>query len=94
MSQHKATGAFTFTPTIPKQDATGNGPRSSPFRQHSNSHTFGSQNPSQKAATNPPIDGSSGDSLSLDSVERAARTIDETLTQEAKYPELDSYVSR
>lgn len=47
-----------------------------------------------RLATRPLSNGSASDRQSLDSVERAALTINATLTSEAKYPELDAHVNR
>ena len=48
----------------------------------------------QRVVTRSLSNGSASDRQSLDSVERAARTINATLTSEAKYPELDAHVNR
>ena len=84
-----------MTPAPAKQ-ATGNtSSQSSLFRQSSNFQDAGLQKQGQqRVATRPLSGGSPSDSQSLDSVERAARTINETLISEAKYPELDAHVSR
>ena len=93
--QRSLPGAFSMTPAPAKQAAGNTLPQPSLFRQPSNSKNVGFQKQGQQTlATRPSSGGSPSDSQSLDSVERAARTINEALTSEAKYPELDAHVSR
>ena len=93
--QRNLPGAFSMTPA-PVKEITGNR-TSQPFlfRQSSDSQGNRLQKHGQhRVATRPLSNGSASDRQSLDSVERAALTINATLTSEAKYPELDAHVSR
>ena len=54
---------------------------------------YGLQGPSQQRQQPEQVLGRLQQDL-LKPIERASRTINETLTQESRYPEIDSYVSR
>ena len=92
--QRPLPGAFLQTPAISKYQP---GPIGQPiFRTDASSlvHNNGPANPSQQQPQQSTAVTPKSGPESLRPIERAAKTINETLVQEARYPELDSYVGR
>ena len=83
--QRPVPGAFMATPAISRYQNR-NSDVQSAQTQPSQPTTTTSQASSQVQAR--------PSEESLSPVERAARTVNETLTQELRYPELDNYVAR
>ncbi|KAK2759529.1 hypothetical protein FQN54_003008 [Arachnomyces sp. PD_36] len=85
----------TYFPT-PAPRPTQNGPlfpTTSPAAQPGQPATPGAPALSQSPLSKLPITASKNKAESLNPQERAARTINETLAQESRYPDLDSYLA-
>lgn len=98
--QRSLPGAFLQTPAASRYQS---GPIGQPnFRNdgsmsiQNNAPSNNSQAPAQQSQSSQQSTAESAKSGpdSLRPIERAARTINEALVQEARYPELDSYVGR
>ncbi|KAJ6096914.1 hypothetical protein N7486_007660 [Penicillium sp. IBT 16267x] len=79
-------GAYLQTPAVPR-----NGPRSPPQQQQQQQPQV-IRSPPQMLPKLPPIAATQNRNLSTE--ERGARTINEFLFQESRYPDLDSYLSQ
>ncbi|KAI9839285.1 MAG: hypothetical protein M1819_003280 [Sarea resinae] len=93
--QRPLPGAFLATPAVSRYQS---GPALQPPALRSNSSTS-LRNDVPAGTVSAPAQSSAGAltqnlSKEMKPVERAARTINETLTQEMRYPELDSYVGQ
>ncbi|KAJ5080892.1 hypothetical protein N7456_013602 [Penicillium angulare] len=77
-------GAYMQTPAVPRHD-----PRSPPQQQQ---QQHNAQSPPQTLPKLPPTAPTPNQNLSTE--ERGARTINDTLFQESRYPDLDSYLSQ
>lgn len=95
--QRPLPGSFLQTPATSRYQTTTIG--HSNFRSdgsmpvQNNAPSSSSQVPAQQSQQSTAVAAQAGPD-SLRPIERAARTINETLVQEARYPELDSYVGR
>ncbi len=93
--QRPLPGTYTMTPAPERRQSTAPVAQPSIFRKPSSSQLVASlqkdQLPQGQQSTSV---ASTGSTQSLSPIERAARTINETLGQEARYPELDSCISR
>jgi nuclear pore complex protein Nup155 len=97
--QRQLPGAFLVTPatnrqlTTPFVRANSYGNRESVSHQNPPPPAFGSvPKPAEPAPSQPAP--SQPQNESLKPIQRAARTVNDTLLHESRYPELDSYVGR
>lgn len=90
----------TFTPQRPlpgayfQTPAPNNAPNAQPLFAAKAAAASAEQDASPAALPKLPPAASKSKNQILSTEERAARTVDDTLAQEARYPDLDSYLSR
>jgi len=86
--QRPLPGTYFMTPALTRPQAS-SVIQPPLFRSNSGSSLHGTSDIGQTAPTAPVAS-----TEVLQPIERAARTINETLAQEARYPELDNYIGR